>query len=42
VRAAQRAWRIPFVFVTHDRAEAERLGDRMIFLRDGRLVEESA
>jgi molybdate transport system ATP-binding protein len=39
VRAAQRAWRIPFVFVTHDRAEAERLGDRMIFIRDGRLVE---
>lgn len=39
VRAAQRAWRIPFVFVTHDRAEAERLGDRMIFIRDGRLVD---
>jgi molybdate transport system ATP-binding protein len=37
VRAAQRAWRIPFVFVTHDRPEAERLGDRMIFLRDGRI-----
>jgi molybdate transport system ATP-binding protein len=41
VRAAQRAWRIPFVFVTHDRAEAERLGDRMIFLRDGRVVDEA-
>lgn len=40
VRAAQRASRIPFVFVTHDRAEAERLGDRMVFIRDGRLVEE--
>jgi len=40
VRAAQRAWRIPFVFVTHDRAEAERLGDRMIFIRNGRIVEE--
>jgi molybdate transport system ATP-binding protein len=40
VRAAQRAWRIPFVFVTHDRAEAERLGDRMIFIRDGRIVSE--
>jgi molybdate transport system ATP-binding protein len=37
VRAAQRAWGIPFVFVTHDRAEAERLGDRMIFIRDGRI-----
>ena len=41
VRAAQRAWRIPFVFVTHDRAEAERLGDRMVFIRDGRLVQEA-
>jgi molybdate transport system ATP-binding protein len=36
---AHGTWRIPFVFVTHDREEAERLGDRMIFLRQGRLVE---
>ncbi|MET0400507.1 MAG: ATP-binding cassette domain-containing protein [Longimicrobiaceae bacterium] len=35
---AHGTWRIPFVFVTHDREEAERLGDRMIFLREGRLV----
>jgi molybdate transport system ATP-binding protein len=38
VVAAHRTWRIPFVFVTHDREEAERLGDRMLFLRDGRQV----
>lgn len=43
VLAAQAEWRIPFVFVTHDRAEAERVGDRILFLRDGRQVgEESA
>jgi molybdate transport system ATP-binding protein len=38
VVAAQRTWRIPFVFVTHDREEAGRLGHRMLFLRDGRQV----
>lgn len=36
---AHGTWRIPFVFVTHDREEAERLGDRMIFLREGKLVD---
>ncbi len=36
---AHGTWRIPFVFVTHDREEAERLGDRMVFIRDGRLVD---
>ncbi|MBV9772827.1 MAG: ATP-binding cassette domain-containing protein [Gemmatimonadetes bacterium] len=36
VVAAHGTWRIPFVFVTHDREEAERLGDRMLFLRAGR------
>ena len=38
VLQAHETWRIPFVFVTHDRAEAERMGDRMLFLRDGRQV----
>ena len=32
-------WRIPFVFVTHDREEAERLGDRMVFIREGTLMD---
>ena len=41
VQAAHATWRIPFLLVTHDRAEAERLGDRMLFLRDGRQVEEA-
>jgi molybdate transport system ATP-binding protein len=36
VLAAHREWRIPFVFVTHDLAEAERLGDRMLRLRGGK------
>jgi molybdate transport system ATP-binding protein len=34
--AAHRVWQIPFLLVTHDRAEAERLGDRILFLREGR------
>ncbi|HEX8830210.1 MAG TPA: ABC transporter ATP-binding protein, partial [Longimicrobium sp.] len=38
VLAAHAEWRIPFVFVTHDRAEAERVGDRILFLRDGKQV----
>lgn len=38
VLQAHETWRIPFVFVTHDHAEAERMGDRMLFLRDGRQV----
>lgn len=41
VLEAHETWRIPFVFVTHDRAEAERMGDRMLFLRDGRQVASS-
>lgn len=40
VLAAHAEWRIPFVFVTHDRAEAERVGDRILFLRDGKQVGE--
>ena len=35
---AHGTWRIPFVFVTHDRAEAERVGGRMLYLREGRQV----
>ena len=37
--AAHALWRIPFVLVTHERAEAERLGDRVLHLRDGRQAE---
>jgi molybdate transport system ATP-binding protein len=37
---AHQTWRIPFVFVTHDRAEADRVGDRMLYLREGRQVED--
>lgn len=38
---AHRAWRIPFLFVTHDRAEAERMGDRILFLDGGRQTGET-
>lgn len=42
VLAAHRTWRIPFVLVTHDREDAERMGDRTVLLRRGQQVEESA
>ncbi|MGE5587997.1 MAG: ATP-binding cassette domain-containing protein [Clostridia bacterium] len=32
----QRQWAIPFVLVTHDREEAERLGDAILYLNRGR------
>jgi molybdate transport system ATP-binding protein len=38
VLAAHAEWRIPFVFVTHDRAEAERVGDRILYLRAGKQL----
>lgn len=34
-------WKIPFIVVTHDRKEAEKLGDRVLFLERGRVVEAS-
>lgn len=33
---------VPALFVTHDRGEAEALGDRMLFLSDGKIVGQSA
>lgn len=39
--AVHRLWRIPFVLVTHDRAEAEHLADRIVFLNRGRSAEGS-
>lgn len=38
---AHRAWRIPFLFVTHDRAEAERMGHRILFMDGGRQTGET-
>ena len=31
-------WRIPFIIVTHDRQEAEKLGDKIIFLESGLIT----
>ena len=33
-------WKIPFIIVTHDLDEAERLGDRIIYLHEGQVVDE--
>jgi len=35
----QALWKIPFVMVTHDPQEAEKMGKRIIFMEQGRLVE---
>ncbi|PIC56885.1 ABC transporter [Sporosarcina sp. P12(2017)] len=33
-------WKIPFIIVTHDLDEAERLGDRIIYLDQGQITDE--
>ncbi|ARF15998.1 ABC transporter ATP-binding protein [Sporosarcina ureae] len=33
-------WNIPFIVVTHDLEEAERLGDRIIYLHQGQITDE--
>jgi len=30
-------WKIPFIIVTHDLGEAEKLGDRILFIHNGKL-----
>ena len=42
IEKAQRRTSIPFVYVTHNQVEAERLGRQRITLRDGRVSEQSA
>ncbi len=39
VAAAHAEWRIPFILVTHDEEEAERLRGRRVRMQEGRLVE---
>lgn len=34
----QRLWKIPFVLVTHDRSEAEKLGDHILLMERGKMV----
>lgn len=36
LKRIQRLWRIPFILVTHDLAEAKALGDNILFLNKGR------
>lgn len=31
-------WRIPFIIVTHDRSEADKLGDTILFLEKGKIM----
>lgn len=38
MEAAQRAAGVPFLYVTHNRAEAERLGARIVTLEGGRII----
>jgi len=39
---AQRQTRIPFLYVTHNHAEALRLGDHLLVLHEGRIAQEGA
>lgn len=32
------AWHVPMVYVTHDAAELEAIADRVVYLRDGRVL----
>ncbi|MBA2339344.1 MAG: ATP-binding cassette domain-containing protein [Pyrinomonadaceae bacterium] len=40
VDAAQRKSNIPFIYVTHNQAEAERIGRRIVVLSEGQIIEE--
>lgn len=42
VKKLHRQWRIPFVLVTHDETDATFLGDRLIFLENGRSKESTS
>jgi molybdate transport system ATP-binding protein len=36
LKAMQKLWKIPFILVTHDKEEAKKVGDKIIFLANGR------
>ncbi|XER12731.1 Spermidine/putrescine import ATP-binding protein PotA [Sporomusa aerivorans] len=38
LKSIQEIWKIPFVLVTHDFAEAKALGDQFLFLEKGRRI----
>ncbi len=38
LKAMQRLWQIPFILVTHDRTEALKMGDQILFLDKGREI----
>jgi molybdate transport system ATP-binding protein len=42
IAAIQRRWGIPFLYVTHNQSEAARLGDAMIVVDEGRVVQQGA
>ena len=37
--ALHKEWRIPLLLVTHDLDEARRIGDRILFLEQGRIID---
>jgi len=38
LKAMQKIWRIPFILVTHDKLEAMRMGDQILFLDKGQEI----
>ena len=39
LNALHKEWRIPLLLVTHDLDEARRIGDRILFLEQGRIID---
>jgi len=40
LRSFQKIFNIPFLLVTHDHEEAERIGDRILYISSGKIVKE--
>ena len=38
IKKLNKLWKIPFIIVTHDLAEAKKLSDEIIFLENGKRV----
>ena len=39
LNALHKEWRIPLLLVTHDLDESRRIGDRILFLEQGRIID---
>ncbi|AEE15452.1 Molybdate-transporting ATPase [Thermodesulfobium narugense DSM 14796] len=42
LRSFQKDFKIPFLLVTHDHEEAERIGDRILYISSGKIIKEAS